>query len=407
MDIRNNRLNNGLKIITIKKDTKIASIRVGVKVGSIDEEIGQEGISHFVEHLLFKQTINRETEALLRDLSLYCGEYNGMTYRDKTIYMYDTLSEDLDKALEISADMLMNSSMTASDIETERSVILSEINLYSEELPESARDTAFKHAFKNQPLAVPEAGYTYSVKNITKEQIEKHYNTYYVPENSAIVIVSPYEHDVVVGLIQKHFDNWENSNLSRKERAKEAILNITEATEKATNENQDAIYYLFSTQNLTLKESIYLDLAVGRLGFGMSCVLWKKLRTELGIAYDTRAYLTQYGDTTIVECYGIVSSKDFKAGKKAIQESIKAVFDRSIMEEGLINTKKEYIYEYLSLIESNSRLSEHYISKLLNSEDILDIMTYLDIIKNANTEDVLNVVNKYLINPCIIYSTNN
>lgn len=407
MDIRENKLDNGLKIITIKKNTKFASIRVGVKVGSMDEQYGQEGISHFVEHLLFKGTTNRTQEALFKDLALYCGEYNGMTYRDKTIYMYDILSEDLDKALEVSSDMIINSLMDEASVNKEMSVILSELNLYSDELPDYARDTAFAHGFKNQKLAVPEAGYTHSVNNITTSQIRNHYKTYYVPENSAIVIVSPYEHDYVLDLIQKHFDSWENSNLPRNERTEDLVLNATEATEKINNKNQDVIYHIFLAQNLTQEERVYLDLAAGRLGFGMSCLLWNKLRNELGIAYDTRAYLTQYGNTSIFECYGIVSSDDFESGKTGIRESIDSLFDRDILEDGLVNTKKEYIYEYLSLIESNNRLSEHYVSTLLNSEDILDIMSYIDIIENATREDIINVLNKYLINPCTIYLNNN
>lgn len=404
MDIRENRLNNGLNIITIKKDTRFASIRIGVKVGSMDEKVGQEGISHFVEHLIFQQTRNRTNKMLLKDLALYGGDYNGMTYKDKTIYMYDVLSEDLDKALEISSDMITNSLMDISDIERERTVIISELNLYSQELPECSRDSAFGYAFPNKGLSIPEGGYVDSVVNITEENIKNHYKTYYVPENAGIVIVSPYEHEYVLGLINKHFSSWENSNLPRNERIETIVTKNIEINHKMENKTQEVVYYIFSAQNLNEKESVLLDLAVGRLGFGMSCLLWKRLRSELGIAYDTRAYLTQYGNTSVIECYGVVASDDFELAKRAIKDSLNDLSNIRVLEEGLINTKKEYIYENLSLMESNSRLSEYYISEILNNEDISSIKNRLNIIENATATDVLDVINKYMVNPCIVYS---
>ena len=105
-DVKKHYLDNGLEVITIKKDTQIASINVGIKVGAMNENINQKGISHFIEHMLFKGTAKRNNEELNYELESLGGEYNAYTDYDATVYTISCLSEELINAVNILGDMV-------------------------------------------------------------------------------------------------------------------------------------------------------------------------------------------------------------------------------------------------------------------------------------------------------------
>lgn len=119
-DVKRHLLKNGLEVITIKKDTKITSINLGVRVGSLYEDMKEKGISHFIEHMLFKGTSNRNYEKLNDELEFLGGEYNAYTDYTSTVYTISCLEDEMKKALEILGDMVINSSFKEKEIEKER-----------------------------------------------------------------------------------------------------------------------------------------------------------------------------------------------------------------------------------------------------------------------------------------------
>ena len=119
-DVKRHLLKNGLEVITIKKDTKITSINLGVRVGSLYEDMKEKGISHFIEHMLFKGTSSRNYEKLNDELEFLGGEYNAYTDYTSTVYTISCLEDEMKKALEILGDMVINSSFKEKEIEKER-----------------------------------------------------------------------------------------------------------------------------------------------------------------------------------------------------------------------------------------------------------------------------------------------
>ena len=108
-DVKRHRLKNGLEILTIKKDTLISSINIGLKVGAVNESYEEKGLSHFIEHMLFKGTVNRNNEELNYDLEALGGEYNAYTEYNDTVYTISCLSEEFENAVELLGDMITSS----------------------------------------------------------------------------------------------------------------------------------------------------------------------------------------------------------------------------------------------------------------------------------------------------------
>src|SRR3712207_3104715 len=133
-DLKKYTLNNGINLITIRKDTQLAAINLGVKIGSIYENKDEKGIAHFVEHMLFKGTKNRDNKTLNEELEQRAGEYNAYTDYTATVYSITALKEELEKSLELFSDMAQNSIFSEEEMEKERGVILAEIRTSKDDI---------------------------------------------------------------------------------------------------------------------------------------------------------------------------------------------------------------------------------------------------------------------------------
>lgn len=204
-DLNKYTLENGIRLITIKKDTQLASINLGVKIGSIYENIENRGIAHFVEHMLFKGTNNRNNEKLNEELEARAGEYNAYTDYTSTVYSITALREEFIKSLELISDMVKNSNFPEEEIEKERGVILAEIRTSRDDIEDYSYRKTMEYAFKESPIRINTIGTDESVKSFNRETLVNFYNSYYVPNNVYITVVSSMEHDEVLKLVQNIF----------------------------------------------------------------------------------------------------------------------------------------------------------------------------------------------------------
>ena len=169
-DVKKHFLDNGLEVVTIKKDTKISSINIGVKVGSLNEGNNERGISHFIEHMLFKGTTTRSYEELNDELEFLGGEYNAYTDYTSTVYTVSCLEEELKKAIEILGDMIINPEFNSEELEKERGVILAEMRTSKDDIEDLSFKRTNEIAFNKSPLKYDVAGLEANVKS-TLEQI--------------------------------------------------------------------------------------------------------------------------------------------------------------------------------------------------------------------------------------------
>ena len=158
-DVRRHTLDNGLDVITIKKDTQIAAINIGVKVGALYENMEEKGISHFIEHTLFKGTIKRSDEQLNEELEALGGEYNAYTDYDATVYTISCLMEEFENAVELLGDMIVNPKFDDDEIEKERGVILSEIRMSKDDIEDFSFKNVNRIAFTNSALKYEVTGF--------------------------------------------------------------------------------------------------------------------------------------------------------------------------------------------------------------------------------------------------------
>ena len=256
-DVKKSFLDNGLKVLTIKKDTQISAINVGVKVGAMYENMSEKGISHFIEHMLFKGTVNRNNEVLNNELEALGGEYNAYTDYESTVYTISCLDEELKNAIILLGDMITSSTFEEEEIEKERGVILAEIRSGKDDVEDLSFKKVNEIAFEKSPLKYEVTGLEKVVKNLKREEIYNFYKSFYVPNNTVITLVSSYEHEEALELIKEQFSNWKGSEVPSKNFVIEENKNKKVTSYKKDIE-QSTIIYLYTFYDIEKRDELPL-----------------------------------------------------------------------------------------------------------------------------------------------------
>lgn len=401
-DVKKHKLKNGLEIITIKKDTQISSINIGIKVGALNEELSEKGISHYIEHMIFKGTNNRTFQKLNDDLEALGGEYNAYTDYSQTVYSISCLEEELKKAIELLSDMLINSIFPKEEIEKERGVILAELRSSKD----SVEDLSFKRineaAFNKSALRYDVAGLDENVKGFTREQLYSYYNKYYIPNNSLITMVSSLPHDEAFAEISKHFDKWESKEkikIKVKDEKNKSVKKIT------TKENIElsTIIYLFTFYDLDKKYELPLRILNHRLGESSNSLLFREVRENRGLAYDIYSHLDITQNVKTLYVYTAVDEEDIEDAANTIEEIFENIKSKKIIigEKDLSIMKKVHKTAVISTLEDSVELCSYILSQSLEGEDIFEFLKDMDSLNLITADEIYEVANKVLNNPTI------
>ncbi|WP_271812660.1 M16 family metallopeptidase [Clostridium beijerinckii] len=401
-DVKRHTLENGLEVITIKKDTQIASINIGVKVGALYEDMKEKGISHFIEHTLFKGTINRTGEELNDELEALGGEYNAYTDYDVTVYTISCLMEEFKKATELLADMIVNPTFDKNEIEKERGVILSEIRMSKDDIEDFSFKNVNKLAFNKSALKYEVTGLEENVSGFTRKKLMSFYKRYYTPKNSLITMVSPLEHDEAINLVKNYFSQWEGQKPEPINIVIEKNKEITGISYKKDIE-QSTIVYLYTFNDLEKSNELPLRILNHRLGESSNSLLFREIRENRGLAYDIYTHLEITNNIKTLYIYTAVSEENIDEAKAAIEETIKSVVDGKIQigDRDLNIMKKVHKTAVISTLEDSSELCNYMLHQALEGEDIFEFVKDMDRLNMLDILKINEVGKKVLKSPTI------
>lgn len=389
-DVKKSFLDNGLKVLTIKKDTQISAINVGVKVGAMYENMSEKGISHFIEHMLFKGTVNRNNEVLNNELEALGGEYNAYTDYESTVYTISCLDEELKNAIILLGDMITSSTFEEEEIEKERGVILAEIRSGKDDVEDLSFKKVNEIAFEKSPLKYEVTGLEKVVKNLKREEIYNFYKSFYVPKNTVITLVSSYEHEEALELIKEQFSNWKGSEVPSKNFVIEENKNKKVTSYKKDIE-QSTIIYLYTFYDIEKRDELPLRILNHRLGESSNSLLFREVRENRGLAYDIYTHLDMTKSVKTLYIFTAVAKEDISEAKKAIDETIDNVINGHVVfgENDLEIMKKVHKTAVISTLEDSAELCNYILHQELENEDIFEFV---------NDMSELNSINKAMIN---------
>ena len=280
------RLKNGLTIITEKKPTDTVTIQATVKVGSNNENDKINGISHFIEHMLFEGTKKRpNSEIISNEIESIGGDLNAYTSNERTCFFIKVPKKHIGIALDILSDITQNSLFEQKNIERERGVILKEIDMRKDE-PRFHQWVLFqKTLFEKHPTRRPTYGAVDAVKRIARKDLLDYYSSYYVPNNIILSIVGNFNKASIIQ-IKKQFKDFKAKKLKKQKKITEPKqVKVKTRTEKRKILSSYMVLG-YNTVSRSDKDSYALDVIQSILGRGQSGKMFVEIRSKRGLAYD-------------------------------------------------------------------------------------------------------------------------
>jgi len=334
-------LDNGITVVT-ESIAYYSTVSIGMwwKAGSRYETAGNNGISHFIEHMLFKGTTGRSAYDIAREIDAIGGSINAFTGREYTCLYARVLRKDLSCALDVISDMYLDSLFDAEEIEKERYVIGQEIKMVEDNPEEYIYDMFNASYYKEHALGMPILGTEKTVEGLSGDQLRGYFRDSYGPENTIVTITGRVDHDRCVESIKRRF-----SGISRSGFEREAIT-APRATRGIDIYEKDLehVYLCIGTDGVSQVDRrryvLYILNAI--MGGSMSSHLFQEIREQRGLVYNIYSYVNGYHDAGTFGISTSTSQESITEVLTLIKEEIVRVRDRGITDAEL-SFSKEHI----------------------------------------------------------------
>jgi predicted Zn-dependent peptidase len=291
-------LPSGLRIVSeAMPSVRSASIGVWVPIGSRHESPAVAGASHFLEHLLFKGTTSRTALDIATAMDALGGELNAFTEKEHTCYYATVLDRDLPLAVDIVIDVVLNATVTAHDVDVERSVVLEEIAMRDDDPADLVHDVFASTLFGDTPLGRPILGSITSITALRRAQIAGYYHRRYLPRDMVVAVAGNVDHAAVVRRVRTAFDSADGRGGYQPARRQDQSRPAPRAT--IVGEETEQANIVLGTQGISRFDDRRFTAGVlsAALGGGMSSRLFQRIREERGLAYSIYTFSNSYTDT--------------------------------------------------------------------------------------------------------------
>lgn len=301
MTIRHTTLPSGIRVVTERMPAvQSASIGVWVGVGARDERNDQMGVSHFLEHLLFKGTSSRSARDIAEAVDRVGGEMNAFTAKEYTSYYCRLPSEHVDLGIELLGDVLNSPALRDADIESERQVILEELLMDEDTHEDRVHTLLFASLFPKHPLGRETAGDRKSVGSLPSDEIRRFFAEWYRPANMVVAAAGHLDHDAIVAEVKRRFSGEETR--ARPERhAPRLKVRPLAVLRRHTEQAHLALGFRGLARTDPDREA--LDAVNHVLGGGMSSRLFDEIREQRGLAYAVYSAPVSYADAGALTVY--------------------------------------------------------------------------------------------------------
>ncbi len=414
---------NGHKIILAHKDGELVNVSSWVKTGSINEDDTNNGISHFLEHLMFKGTDRFKVGEFDRILEAKGGIVNAATWKDYTFY-YVTLpkgenDENLYLAIDLHADMMTGAILPEVEIgapfdlndttvtdKRERHVVIEEIRMRKDQNWTKVYNACnfnmyTQHPYKRDVIGTPEI-----ISQVTREQIMDYYKTHYTPENITTIVVGDFDKEKVLDAVIKGFDFSGTKKAPQRENKIDSPVSETKVVENITVANTGYVMFGFlGPKARELKENITLDLISIILGEGTSSRLYRNLiekQAEPVVNYvDSTHYQFKDGNNFFIQANFRPEKKDLVV--EMIKAELAKLLSEKITADELMKAKKKTKSRFAENAETVSEIGETIGYYMTVCGDLKLVEEYLRDLENITVEDLEDSVRKYLnINNAVI-----
>jgi zinc protease len=393
-------LPNGLKVILLENHkAPLVTFQVWYRVGSRNEAWGKTGLSHMLEHMMFKGTEKVGPEEFSRIIQENGGNDNAFTSHNYTAYFENLSADRVQVAIDLEADRMQNLMLREEDFRTERMVVMEERRLRTDDNPQAVlTEQIMATAFQTHPYHWPIIGWMEDIARFTLEDLKAYYKTYYNPVNAILVVVGDFKKEELLPKIEKAFGSYPKGVAPIQDRDKDPPQ-IGERRIFVKKEAQlPTILMAYHVPNLREPDSYVLEVIATILSGGKSSRLYQSLVREkrLVLSADADHSLVSRDPSLFTLSADLLPGKEVSEVEKAFDQEIERLQREPVGEQELKKVKNQleasFIFGQDSIFNQAMLLAHHEIAI---SWKMID--DYIPSIRKVTPEDIQRVVKKYLI----------
>jgi len=348
-------LPNGLRVIS-ESMPSLRSVAIGcwVDTGSRDENVNESGISHFLEHLLFKGSDNLSARDVSETFDAIGAESNAFTSKEATCYWARLLDQELPTGLDILSEIIQRPAFRPKEIDAERQVVIEEINMYEDDPNDVAFERFTTAVFANHDLEDPVLGTRDSIRGVSRDEIVGYWGRRYGAGSMVVAAAGSVDHDELVGMIGERFGEWSGESVDHDHSSVEATSTIN-----VKRRDTEQAHIILGGKGLDRSDERRwaFEILNHVMGSGMSSRLFREVREERGLAYAIYAFKLAYADNGAWGVYVGTTPSQTETAMNIIREELAKVVAEGITSEELERAKGSMRGGLaLSLEDANSRM---------------------------------------------------
>lgn len=388
-------LPNGIRVVS-EAIPYVKSVTLGIWIGtgSRFEQKYNHGISHFIEHMVFKGTENRSAKDIAETVDGVGGQINAFTTKEHTCYYIKVLDTHLELALAILSDMLRSSIFTEEDIKREKEVVLEEICMYEDTPDELVHDLHHSNVWAGHALGHNIIGNTPSVESFNKNMILEYYQSFYTPDNIVIAGAGNLSHERLEALVEYYFGNMIGQRKSLSSTAPSLI-----PAQFIQSKNIEQVHICLGTTSVpqTSPDIYTMHILNTILGGGISSRLFQSIREEQGLAYSIYSYQTNYSDAGLFTIYAGTRPSNASQVIELIIDNINTLRNVGINAGELAKTKEQLKGSLLLSLESSSSRMFRIGKMELTLKSFITLDEVVAKIDKVTLENLHNIIHTLLI----------
>jgi len=393
IDVQKWEMKNGLVVATeVMPHLRSASMGVWIKCGSRFEETKNTGISHFIEHLLFKGTRKRSAAKIAEAIDSVGGQLNAFTEKEYVGFYAKVLDEHLPLAFDLVSDIVLHPIFPADEVERERNVIFEEINMVEDSPQELILDLFMESFWKNHPLGWPISGTKNSVAKISRNDVKKHFENNYIAGNTIVAVAGNIRHREVQKLAERYFSGLKRGVAA--DLGKPPEVHSGRLIRRKAHLEQTHLCLGTTAPPIASEERFCSHLLSNILGGGMSSRLFQNIRERRGLVYSIYSMLNLYLDAGSLVVYAGA------AHDKAAEVVDLVLKEFGSLREKLVSTQelkraKEYVKGSVMLsLESSSSRMTHLAQQLIYYRRFHKLEEILNAVERVTARDIRDLANR-------------
>ena len=391
METKISTLPNGLRVVTsARPQTETVTLGIWVKTGSTCEKEEINGISHFLEHMVFKGTPTRNSFQISEEFENVGGQSNAYTSREFTAFYAKMLKDDTELAIDILADIVLNSNFPVEELEKEREVVVQEIKQTIDTPDDIIFDYLQNQAFPDQAVGRSILGPAEKVRSYTSETLSNYRQSNYAAQNTVVCAVGNINHDKFVKMVEKRMGNMQAK----------AHFNVDKQIYKGgtfseTRDIEQAHMVLgFQGQPYSCENYYPAIIFSTILGGGMSSRLFQEIREKRGLVYSVYSFSNSHTQSGLFGIYAGTTREELKQLMPVVCDEIRRIRTDLVSEEELKRAKMQLKASMLMALESSSATVEVLARQMLIFDRVIPVEEMVEKIERINRDDIRNVANQ-------------